>query len=126
MPKKEDGTVEFLGQRVKAYRMGQENMGNSKLVYKKGKRKPDQKPLYAEITLRVPMEFLKGDCLLGGLNGIFFFIEPQENDEKPKSDLVRCPGCNSTLLVKIAVGSDTYECKDCSEKATSEELKIKG
>lgn len=72
-------TVEFLGQQVKAYQMTQENIGNSKLVYKKGRKKPDQKPIYAEITLRVPMDFLKGDCLFDGLKGVFVFIEPQED-----------------------------------------------
>lgn len=125
MPEPDDGTVEFLGQRVKAYRMGQENIGSSKLVYKKGDRRKDKKPIYAEVTLRIPMDFLKGDCLFEGLNGIFFFIEPQEKDEKPESDSVRCLGCNSTLLVKIAKGSDTFECKDCGKKATLEELEKK-
>ena len=74
-------TVEFLGHQVKAYKMTGNNIGSSKLVYKKGDRRKDKKPIYAEFTLRVPMEFLKGDCLFDGLNGVFFFIEPVEADK---------------------------------------------
>lgn len=81
--KQEDDVIEFLGQPVKAYMMDRQNFGGQKIVYKKTrKRNQEPKPLYVEITLKVPMEFLKGDCLMEGLNGIFFFIEPQE----PKED----------------------------------------
>ncbi len=79
----QDDIIEFLGQPVKAYMMDRENMGNQKIIYKKTrKRNLEPEPLYVEITLRVPMEFLKGECLMEGLNGIFFFIEPQEHKEK--------------------------------------------
>jgi len=73
-----DETIKFMNQEVEAY-LVHENIGNQKIIYKKTrKRNVEPEALYVEVTLKVPMEFLKGKCLYEGFKGMFWYIDPIE------------------------------------------------